>query len=97
MARGALIMGRPGSGRLPGWEQRCAAASERQRCWGKIPLTSAARDATLRRNLTGRRYMGEVYGKRVRLPHGRATVIGDESQQDQPLAHRLLGRRWRVG
>jgi hypothetical protein len=41
--------------------------------------------------------MGVFYGKRVQFPRGRATVIGDESQQDQPLADTLLGRRWRVG
>jgi hypothetical protein len=60
----------------------------------KKRLTSTARDATLRPNLTGCRYMGGAQGKRVQLPHGRATVIGDESQQDQPLADTLLGRRW---
>jgi hypothetical protein len=32
----------------------------------------------------------------VQLPHGRATVSGDESQQDVPLVARRLGRRWRV-
>jgi hypothetical protein len=42
-------------------------------------------------------YMGEACGKRVRIPHGRATVSGDESQQDEPLAGTPLGRRWRVG
>jgi hypothetical protein len=39
---------------------------------------------------------GGAYGKRVEIPHGRATVSGDESQQSTPLAEQPLGRRWRV-
>ena len=69
----------------------------RQGAREKIPLTSATYNATLRANLTHYRYIGEACGKRVQFPHGRATVIGDESQQDQPLADTLLGRRWQVG
>ena len=42
------------------------------------------------------RYRGGAYGKRVPFPHGRATVIGDERQQDEPLAGIPLGRCWLV-
>ena len=42
-------------------------------------------------------YRGGTYGKRVPFPHGRATVIGDERQQDEPLAGIPLGRCWLVG
>jgi hypothetical protein len=71
------------------------------RCKGqwcrKKELTSAPRDAKLRLDFLGYCYMGNAYGKRVQFPRGRATVIGDESQQDEPLAGIPLGRRWRVG
>src|SRR4029453_2434978 len=40
------------------------------------------------------RYRGGAYGKRVPFPHGRATVIGDERQQDEPLAGKPRGRGW---
>jgi hypothetical protein len=47
--------------------------------------------------LLGYRYIGNAYGKRVQFPRGRATVIGDERQQDEPLAAEPPGRRWSVG
>jgi hypothetical protein len=34
---------------------------------------------------------------RVQVPHGRATVSGDERQQDKPVAIERPGRRWQVG
>jgi hypothetical protein len=40
---------------------------------------------------------GVIDGKRVQFPRGRATVSGDETQQDEPLVADSLGRRWREG
>ncbi len=81
---------------------RCNSLAFPNNVWGLPPaakkrLTSATQDAKLRLDLMTSRYMGGAYGKMVQLPHGRATVIGDESQQDQPLVDMPLGRRWRVG
>jgi hypothetical protein len=69
-------------------------------CRSRIRLTSIAADDTHLCYLIRPSplcYMGEACGKRVQVPHGRATVSGDESQQDEPLAGAPLGRRWRVG
>ncbi len=76
-------------------EQQAAVVTEGRK--RKNPLTSPAQHERFVLTLTVLRYMGGLDGKRVQFPRGRATVIGDESQQDESLAGQPLGRRWRLG